>query len=316
MSHLQKAKRQWSFPIGAWLCVAVTCLGLNAHACAQEAKEPARKPIILVPPFENQAKQHEFINYEVGNSNDPNRPKKNYRVDRYTEAPRSLFENLLNNIEGVTIIERQRVDTLLAESEFGQFSGLVDPDKALKLGKLLGANLIIVGSIVDLRDETNSFKGYGIATENVTVNCQIRFRLLDETGKVLFSKVVKGSKQYSKSTFGGTKSSDRNFAAIEVAIDKIGEDAQFKAAILGKKAASPGSAGAGAMIEVEFAPQPDNCDIEIDGKYIGGSPLKRKMVSGKEYKIHISKGGYKDWTGVITPEDGLRITRTLEPNRK
>ena len=45
------------------------------------------------------------------------------------------------------------------------------------------------------------------------------------------------------------------------------------------------------MVEVDFSPVPENCDIEIDGKYVGGSPLKRQLQAGKEYKIRISKGG-------------------------
>jgi hypothetical protein len=270
----------------------------------------------LVPPFENQSKQHQTINYEVGTGNDPDKPKRVFKVDRYTEAPRTLLENVLTNMDGVTIVERQRVDTLLAEAEFGRLSGLVDPEKAIQLGKLIGANLIVIGTISDLRDETKKFKGYGIATENVTVTSQLRLRVLEiETGKILFSKVVKGSRVYTKTNFGETKSSDRNFAAIEAAIEKTGEDADFRAAVQGKKRAANADAGGGELVEVDFSPKPDNCDIEIDGKYVGGSPLKRRLVSGKEYKVRITKTGYKEWNGAISAEAGLRITRELEPNR-
>ena len=41
-----------------------------------------------------------------------------------------LFEDALTNIDGVTIVERKRIDTMLVEAEFGQLSGLVDPEKA------------------------------------------------------------------------------------------------------------------------------------------------------------------------------------------
>ena len=205
-------------------------------------RRPARgdderpKPVLLIPPFENQSKYHENISYEVATGKNPNAPKRRYPVDRYTEAPRSLCEDMLGNLEGVTIAERQRVDTLLVESEFGRLSGLVDSEKAVKLGKMLGANLVVMGTIVDVREETKNFQGYGIKTENTDVLCQIRVRLLDmESGNVKFSKVVKGSKTYSKSSFGGTKSSDRHFAAIEATLEKLGSDSQFRAAILGPK---------------------------------------------------------------------------------
>ncbi len=295
-------------------CIVMAFLMMSLHASGQDAVVKGRKPVVLVPPFENQSKQHENIVYEVGTGIDPNKPKRRFTVDRYTQAPRTLIENVLGNMEGVTIVERQRVDTLLAESEFGQLSGIVDSEKAIKLGKLLGANLIVVGTIVNISDETKKFNGYGITTENTQVTCQMRFRLLEiETGEVTFSKVVKGSKSYSKSSFGQTKNSDRNFAAIEATIEKMAEDADFRAAIFGKKTKSDAESTSG-LIEVDFSPKPENCDIEIDGKYVGGSPVKRRLKSGMEYKIHISKSGYKDWTGTIVPEAGLRITRELERN--
>jgi hypothetical protein len=266
---------------------------LGREARSRESDEKEFKPVVLIPPFENQTKQREKIDLEVATSSDPKNPKRSYKVDRYTEAPRSLFEHAVSNMKGVTIVERQRVDTLLVEAQFGETSGLVvDPEKAIKLGKLVGANLIIMGTIVDLGEETKSFKGYGVETQNVIVTAQVRFRVLDETGKVLCSKIVKGTKTYTKTSFGETKSSDRNFAAIQVALDKIAEDTDFHDSLLGKK----GTADKDGTIQVEFAP-------------------KRSLKAGVEYKVKISKSGYKDWTGTISPEAGLKITRELEPNR-
>lgn len=272
------------------------------------------KSVVLVPPFENQTKYHESISYEVGSGNRPDGPKRAYRVDRYTEAPRSLLEDGLGQIEGVTIVERQRVDALLQEAEFGRLSGLVDSEKAVRLGKLLGAHLVVMAAIVDLRDEQRNFRGYGIETRSTETLCSIRVRLLDiATGTVKFSKIVKGSKNLAESTYGGTASSDRHFAAIEDALQQLHDDAQFKRAVLGSSSAV--AAGGEGEVEVEFAPKPDNCDIEINGKYVGGSPLKRRLPAGKEVKVAIRKGGYTDWEGTLVPEPGLRVTRELAPSR-
>ena len=300
-------RSRWSPSLFAGFALAV----LAAGGPAEEAPKSGAKPIVLVPPFENQAKQHDYIQYDVPDGTSPDRPRRQYRIDRYTEAPRTLFEDALANLDGVSIVERQRVDTLLAESEFGQLSGLVDPEKAVKLGKLLGASQIVIGTIADISEDTKKFKGYGVETENTVVTAELRVRVLEiESGKQIFSKTVKGSKTYSKSTFGESKSGDRCFAAVKEAVAAIAADDDFKAAIQGKK-----SATAEGLIEVEFAPKPDNCDIEIDGKYIGGSPLKRKLKPGTEYKVRISKAGHKEWIGVIAPEPGMKITRELEANQ-
>jgi len=228
-----------------------------------------------------------------------------------------LLEDTLTNIKGVTVVERQRVDTLLVESEFGR-SGLVDPEKALKLGQMLGANRIVMATIADLHDEISRFEGYEVRINTQTVHCQIRFRLLDaETGSVTFSKVLKGSKKFTQTNFGGKDSNDRYFEAIGVVLQKVSEDPDFRAALLGKTSGPADGPAPGELVEVVFAPRPDNCDIEIDGKYLGGSPLTRKLAVGRDYKIRISKGGFKDWDGVISPEPGLRIAawmRRLMPS--
>ena len=76
-----------------------------------------------------------MIDYEVGTSSDPDQPRKRYiHVDRYTEAPRSILEDLLVDIDGVKVVEWQRVDALLQESQFSHNSGLVDTENAVQLG--------------------------------------------------------------------------------------------------------------------------------------------------------------------------------------
>ncbi len=281
----------------------------------QTGDDASRKPIVLVPPFENQSKLHQNISYEVATGTRPSQPKRRYQIDRLTEAPRSVLEDQLGRIDGLTILERQRVDAVLVETEFG-LSGLVDPEKAIRLGKMLGANLIIMGSIIDIRDDTVEFQGYGVRTRNTKVTCQMRIRLVDiETARVRFSKIVKGSKTFTASTFGRQTSSDRGFEAVEAALGQLEGDMQFQAALFGRKPAASSAGDGDGSVEVEFAPKPENCDIEIDGKYVGGSPLKRRLPAGKELKIHISKSGYKDWEGVIVPEKGLRVTRELGPGR-
>jgi hypothetical protein len=293
--------------------VVIAVLLLLSSARGQGSGEDKKKPVILVPPFENQSRHHEMIPYDVATGKDPDRPKRRFTVDRYTEAPRSLLEDMLGQISGITIVERQRVDALLVESQFGQLSGLVDTESAIRLGKLLGAKLIVLGSIIDIRDEKREFRGYGIATKNTEVQCRIRVRLLDiGSGTVKFSKVLTGSKSFAESNFGGTSSSDRNFGAVEATLQKLEGDEQFRRAILGGKAEAAPAEG---LVVVEFAPKPENCDIEIDGKYVGGSPLKRRLSTAKEYKVRIIKGGFQTWEGVIVPEEGMRITRELDRER-
>lgn len=84
--------------------------------------------------FENHSKVHQNIAYDVG-PRTGSESKRSFMIDRLTEAPRSILENSLGNIGGITVVERKRVDSMLVETEFGALSGLVDSDKAVKLKK-------------------------------------------------------------------------------------------------------------------------------------------------------------------------------------
>jgi hypothetical protein len=272
--------------------------------------------VVLVAPFENLSGVQAMTTYEVATGNDPDRPKRSFQIDRYTEAPRAILEDILLKFDGVKVVERQRVDSLLLESEFGRLSGLVDQEKAAKLGKMLGAKFIIMGTILDVRAQKKSFSGYGVATQNTQVSCGVRVRVMDiASGSVTISKIVRGSESFMTSQFGGTSDSDVAYSVIEAALNQLKEDDEFKTAIeqAGGKAES-GSAAKGS-IEIEFNPKPSNCDIEIDGKYVGGSPLKRTFAQGKKMKVRITKDGFTTWERTIVVEPDLHVTPELQPTK-
>lgn len=298
------SKRFSKFAILCFSMISIGCWTIE-RLPAQTAKPPAQ-PIVLIPPFENNSTVHQKVPYEVGVSAKGGR--KTFMVDRLTEATRSKLETIVANIPGVTVVERKRLDSMLAESEYGAMSGLVDSDKAVKLGRHLGAHLLVMGTITDIREDKRTFKGFGIDTEQLVVKCSIVVRMITiETGVQSFNKEYTESKTYTKSTNGKSDSNDRAYASVELAIEAVGKDAAFKAALLGK---DPEGVDTGS-VEIEFAPKPDNCDIIIDGNYVGGSPLKRSLVTKKAVKIQIIKDGYKTWEGTIIPEKGLKITREL-----
>lgn len=289
----------------------------QAQASDSQTQRGEQEVKVLVPPFENMSNAKAMIDYEVGTSNDPDHPKKRvFHIDRYTEAPRSVLEDLLVGIEGVKVVERQRVDQLLLESQFSHLSGLVDTEKAVKLGKMLGANVLVMGTIEDVRTENKNFSGYGIRTENAKVIASIRLRVVDiETGHETYSNRIKGSATYMKSQFGGVSSSDVAYEVIESALEQLKEDQNFRQAIFAAQLARNKSSVATEDQAVEFAPKPDNCDLEIDGNYVGGTPLKRPLAAGKPVKVRISKAGFVAWEKTIMPEPGLRITPELAQDK-
>jgi len=63
-----------------------------------------------------------------------------------------LAQMLITDIkgtEGITVVERQRLQAILDELELGH-SGMADPNSAAKVGKLLGAQWMLIGSYFEL----------------------------------------------------------------------------------------------------------------------------------------------------------------------
>jgi curli biogenesis system outer membrane secretion channel CsgG len=109
-----------------------------------------------------------------------------------------------------SIIERQALDKIMTEQNFSN-SQRADPSSAAKLGKLLGVDCIIVGSITQFGNETKktgvgggggTFGGFGlggIGHSNSKANVSITARLVNvDTGEIM--GVAEGTGQSSRSS--------------------------------------------------------------------------------------------------------------------
>jgi hypothetical protein len=184
-----------------------------------------QKMVVLIPPFENHSSTKSSISYEVATNRHPYNHKRHFTIDRYSEAPRGLVEDVLVNI-GAEVVERQRVDQLLLETEAA--NGFVNTENAIKLGKMLGANTIIMGTILSIQSRKNTFSGYGIKTTGTTVVCSTRIRVIDiESGVVVFSKIYSGQATFQNSEYSSNNDSDSAYTVIEDSIKMMAEDADF-----------------------------------------------------------------------------------------
>lgn len=105
-----------------------------------------------------------------------------------------------------TVVERDRLQAVLAEQQLGQ-SGAVDASTAAKIGQLLGVQGIVTGSITQFSVEE---KGGGIGPVQARfaeAETMIDIRVVDtNTGEILLAAEGGGSKR-----FGGADIEDVNF---------------------------------------------------------------------------------------------------------
>lgn len=191
----------------------------------------------MIPPFENFAKYKSMTTTEIS-YNDKDNPskiiKKTIAVEQYSEALRSLLEDLLVN-NGVRLVERGRIDQLIAELGLTKNQYFVNKQTALEIGKTTGANRLIMGTIVGFQFKKERIRAYGISEDFDVSTCKIRIRVVDiESGNITLSRVVSG--KFSMLTSGGSNGnelSDKTLSALEDAIDNLSEDTDFLEALSG-----------------------------------------------------------------------------------
>jgi curli biogenesis system outer membrane secretion channel CsgG len=126
-----------------------------------------------------------------------------------------LVKNLVTD-GTYSVIERKQLDKILAEQNFSN-SDRADPASAARIGKILGLDAIIVGSITQFGNETKNtkiggggggFGGFGVGGfghKDSKANVQVDARLVDiDTAEILGVAEGKGeSKRSSTSLLGG-----------------------------------------------------------------------------------------------------------------
>ncbi|MEM7550775.1 MAG: hypothetical protein AAF363_13920 [Bacteroidota bacterium] len=121
--------------------------------------------------------------------------------NRVDDHARDLYDELTNRttqIEGLTLVDRQKTKVLLNEFEFQQTSGLVKADQIRKLGDFFGSGFIAFGRVQrdEFDDEVISQKKFaevnGCKTtryRKATYDLHLNFKLVNlQTAEVVFSK--------------------------------------------------------------------------------------------------------------------------------
>ncbi len=207
----------------AGLAVALSCVGLAGTAHAQ-----SKRPAVAVMDFDYGTVDNWWGQYDIGKG----------MADQVIDA--------LVNDGTVRVIERKKLDTVLAEQDFAQ-SDRADPSaaKVAKIGKVLGVKYIIAGSITKFSTEKRGggvrVHGIGLGGAKAKTEVNITARLIDvTTGEIVLSAKGHGESSkgggfnFSSSGFGvGTHSDEWRNRAIGDAQEKACTD--FVTQLVAKK---------------------------------------------------------------------------------
>jgi curli biogenesis system outer membrane secretion channel CsgG len=183
--------------------LTLVVLLVSGAAVRAQAAPATRKKRIAIMDFDY-ATVHSYVNSIFGQD-----------VDIGKGVADLLVTNLVK--EGsYSIIERKALDKILAEQNFSN-SDRANPTSAAKIGKLLGVDAILVGSITQFGNETKNlgaggaggnWVGHGLGGfghKNSKANVGLTSRLVDiDTGEILAVAEGKGeSSRSSTSMLGG-----------------------------------------------------------------------------------------------------------------
>jgi len=139
-----------------------------------------------------------------------------------------------------SVVERSQINAILAEQDFGQ-SGRVQPSQAAEIGRILGVQVMITGSITKFSIDTKSGGIGGFGASYSEAESMLDVRLIDvNTAEILFADEGMG-----KTRLGGVRVGSVNFQqdfdagiaqealrpAVEQIVEKIAGEAESLASI-------------------------------------------------------------------------------------
>ena len=141
-----------------------------------------------------------------------------------------------------SVIERRKLDTVIAEQNFSN-SDRADGSSAARIGKVLGVNALVLGSVTQFGTERKDFNAGGIGgrrgglgagrvgTREGKALVAVTARLIDiNTGEVLASATGHGQSSRSGLLLGGLAVGGGGFGAGSVSMNS----SQFRETILGE----------------------------------------------------------------------------------
>ena len=226
-------------------------VGILVCARASTAQD-AGSPRVILGGFVNKSGANEYITYDIVGVDGA---KQACRVDRWSEVPRMILENVLADLRGVDWVKRELYDREVArvappkpavESEAAALpffrSRLQDGPARKAVAKALKAHLFVEGTVLSFRPDEEHVETYGAKTTRKVVYCTIQIDLTRaETGERVFSAEYEGKATRAESNnFRTTEYKDADFKAVRDALSKLREDPKFARAVGASTEPEPG----------------------------------------------------------------------------
>lgn len=225
----------------------------------------------------------------------------------YRQKLPDLIINKLVNTGEFDVVERDKLTTMVSELDF-QSSGLVDPKRAVEVGNMSGARLLVTGNIIDHRSNTAQNTAYKITTTTYTNHLKARMEVIDlERGVKIFSSVADGDTTMKKTGANYVGTSEKELGTIVA--DKLVAAMMINPRIR-RMIETSRNIDEPSMAMIMVSSQPDGADVEVDGVYYGNAGSEIEVPAGLR-QISVTLPGFLPWTKKVKVRDGLKFNARL-----
>ncbi len=137
--------------------------------------------------------------------------------EQQAAAVGDIFARMLTNSKYILITERDRMDAIAAEYKLSS-SGMLDARTAVEVGKILGCQYVLLGSVTNLSKKEDSTSVLIFSTTVVEASVTIDVRIINvKTSEVVLSLSETGaaSQKGSTASFYGIDSNKVNLSGVE-----------------------------------------------------------------------------------------------------
>ncbi len=227
------------------------------------------------------------------------------RTNMVQMFPDILSEKLVNEVL-FDVLEREKLNSAVTELGLSG-SGLVSQDAAIEVGKVIGAQYMLTGKILDFSKTKKTFRNYGTQIDTTIVRLMVSAEIIETaTSRKIFAKKASSSRKFN--AMGGLKITDSMHGG-DLAND-VAE--KLVAAMLGSKKlqriANASTKSDGVALTINSTPE--NADVEIDGVFYGNTGVPFNVPTGV-HTIKVTLPGYEAWEKKVMVKDGLSFNVRL-----
>lgn len=216
-----------------------------------------------------------------------------------------------------TVIERSQIDAVLAEQQLGD-SGAVDAATAANIGRILGVQFILTGSITQFSIERTSARIRGIGASYSNAESRLDVRLVStETAEILVAAEGQGNKRMGGGSFRGV-AAERTFdqgaaqealrPAVEQVVARIGAQASTLQSAMPAAPAGPAGQVVGVKDNIFYVNRGQNAGVKVGQRFEVHRVLDEiKDADGRVLDRVMGKVGVLEVTQVLSQSAICRL---------